>query len=536
MSDAEPLAEYHRQFEADVFVSYAHRDDDRIGREPQGWVSQFHADLAAQIRVYLGADAFVWRDNDVHNNDDFQKKIVHRLARTAMFMPVVSASFLNSEWCMREAKEFAAAAEKNFGMYLDGEKKRIFKVERIPTDRNILPEELQGTTTYKFFVDGKRPLRPYISDLDGLAYYAQLVDLAIDVADTIRRLAAVAGAGGSPAIEAGLTKEHAAGATDKRIVYLAEATYALDDVSAELRRDMKDRGYVVLPEGDLPRRARDYRECVSQLLTRCDVAVHLVGSEYGFVPEGEEKKSNVWIQHELALSHARKGNLKQIVWLSRNGEPGVRQKAFVNYLRADREATAQSETLEGGIEELKTEIYDTFDRLERMRAAAANAVKSAAGTKPEGFAVAPTGDEPCVDADTPLRVYILCERADRQTPEFVAFRRYLISQGLETLLPTVGDSDGETLALHREKLAECDAALIYFGCGAPRWFEVKLNDFRKLLRNRTPPVRAKGVYIAGPSTLEKEEVETNEAIVLHSQDGFSPETMRPFLTKLLSAE
>lgn len=45
MSESVSLGEYRRLFEADVFVSYAHRDDDRIGREQQGWISQFHQDL-----------------------------------------------------------------------------------------------------------------------------------------------------------------------------------------------------------------------------------------------------------------------------------------------------------------------------------------------------------------------------------------------------------------------------------------------------------------------------------------------------------
>jgi hypothetical protein len=535
MTDTDPLSEYLAKFEADVFVSYAHKDDDRIGREPMGWVSQFHEDLAGQIRVYIGSDARVWRDNDVRNNDDFEKKIARRLARTAMFLPVVSASFLNSEWCLREVKEFAAGAEKNFGMHLDGEKKRIFKVERIPTDRNALPEALQGTTTYKFFVDGKRPLRPNISDRDGEAYYAQLVDLAIDVADAMRRLAIVAKTGGGALESAPAAASTGAGV--KRVVYLAETTYALDAAVAELSRDLKDRGYVVLPEADLPRRARDYRERVSRLLERCDVTVHLVGADYGFIPEGEEKKSNVWIQHELALARATEGKLEQIVWLPGGGEVDERQKTFIDYLRHDPVATAKAEILEGGVEELKTEIHDTFERLEKARAAAAASARqtSAGGAAQRPAGARSTAEEPCPDEDVPLRVYILCERADRQTPEFVALRKFLAAQGLETLLPTAGENEGETLEMHREKLADCDAALIYFGAGAPRWFEVKLNDFRKLLRNRTPPVRAKGVYVAEPSTMEKDEVDTNEAVVLRPHGGFAPEAIMPFLVKLLPA-
>ncbi len=507
---------YRQFFDADVFVSYAHRDDDQIGRERQGWVSQFHEDLVSQIRVYLGGDARVWRDNDIRNNDDFERKIVHRLARTATLLSVVSASFVNSEWCLREVREFAAHAEELFGMHVDGEKKRLFKVERIPTDRSILPEELAGTTTYRFFVDGKRPLRPNISDRDGETYYSQLVDLAIDIAAVMRRLAELAKhgpqTGSVPAPVPTLSP------ADGRIVFVAETTMDLDDHLAEVRRDLKDRGFVVLPEGDLPRRARDYRTKVKELLARAELSVHLVGNEYGFIPEGEAQKSNLWIQHEIALERSSAPDFQQVVWIGGDSASDPRQAAFLDYLRTDPDATARAEMLEGGLEELKTEIHDALAKLERARKIAAE--------KPKPPAL------PAPAPDEPLCIYIICDPADRQNPQLVALRRHLLAMGHEPMLPLAGESDADTIEDHREKLASCDASIIYYGAGSPRWFAAKLNDFRKILRNRPKPVLAKAIYIAGPITTDKREVETNEARVLLAGDSFEPATIEPFLARL----
>ena len=510
---------YRQYFDADVFVSYAHRDDDQIGRERQGWVSQFHEDLISQIRVYLGGDARVWRDNDIRNNDDFERKIAHRLARTATLLSVVSASFVNSEWCLREVKEFAAHAEELFGMHVDGEKKRLFKVERIPTDRAILPEELLGTTTYRFFVDGKRPLRPNISDRDGETYYSQLVDLAIDITDVMRRLAEMAkhGAHPGPALLPAPTLSSAEG----RVVYVAEATMDLDDHLAEVRRDLKDRGFVVLPEGDLPRRARDYRTKVEGLLARAELSVHLVGNDFGFIPEGEARKSNLWIQHEIALERSKAPDFQQIVWIGGDAASDARQEEFLDYLRTDPEATARAEMLEGGLEELKTEIHDALAKLERARRVAAEKPKP------------PTLPAPAEAAsDDPLCIYIICDPADRQDPQFVALRRHLLALGHEPMLPLAGESDADMIEDHREKLASCDASIIYYGAGSPRWFAAKLNDFRKILRNRPKAVLAKAIYIAAPITMDKQEVETNEARVLLAGDSFQPATIEPFVARL----
>ncbi len=513
--------DYRKAFDADVFVSYAHRDDDIIGRERQGWISQFHEDLVQQIRVYLGSDARVWRDCDIRNNDDFERKIVNRLARTATLLPIISASFVNSEWCQREVKEFAAQAEKRFGMLVDGEKRRIFKVERIPTDRNILSEELQGTTTYRFFVDGKRPLRPSISDRDGAEYYAQIVDLAVDVAEVMRLLAKKA--------SLGETDTEATPAQSERTVYVAETTSDLQYRLEEIRRDLKARGFRVVPDSDLPRRAQDYCAAVAELLSHCCMSVHLIGQEYGAVPEGESRQSIVGLQHRLALDRLDDPKFSQVIWIAAGERSDERQLAFLKYLREDAQATAAVELLEGGIEELKTEIYDKLALLDKS-------AKDAA-TPPQvplsgGLEAMPSV---LVAADEPLRIYILCERADRRAPTLVALRRYLVAEGYEPMLPTEGDNDTATLEEHVEKLRYCDACMIYYGEGSERWFEAKLNDIRKTLRNRVKPVVDKIIYIAGPPRPEKDDVETNEARVIRGGDTFDPRTLEAFLAKLRAA-
>jgi hypothetical protein len=53
-----------------------------------------------------------------------------------------------------------------------------------------------------------------------------------------------------------------------------------------------------------------------------------------------------------------------------------------------------------------------------------------------------------------------------------------------------------------------------------------------MLRNRSKPVLAKAVYIAGPERPEKDDVKTNEARVIRGGDAFDPQALEPFLAKL----
>ena len=99
-------------FEEDVFISYAHNDDDIYAQEPWGWVTRLHQDLEQRVRNYLGSDIRFWRDCEIRNNDDFTKKILNRLVRTAAFLSVLSPSFIQREWCRRELDTFAGQADR----------------------------------------------------------------------------------------------------------------------------------------------------------------------------------------------------------------------------------------------------------------------------------------------------------------------------------------------------------------------------------------------------------------------------------------
>jgi hypothetical protein len=94
--------------------------------EPTGWVSQFHENFARLLNEQLGRRPNIWRDNDLTPNEVFEAKIFNRLAKAAIFLPVLSKIFINRPYCLRELKAFVENVEKNLATYADndgGEKK-----------------------------------------------------------------------------------------------------------------------------------------------------------------------------------------------------------------------------------------------------------------------------------------------------------------------------------------------------------------------------------------------------------------------------
>ncbi len=513
---------YLPDFDEDVFISYAHNDDDVYAQEPWGWVTRLHQDLEQRVRNYLGSDIRFWRDCEIRNNDDFTSKIFRRLARTATLLSVLSPSFLQREWCRRELDAFTGHAERHVGVLIDEEKSRIFKVEKMPVDREALPPAMQGTKTYRFYEpDPTQPkrlheLRPLLGGEYYRRYFEEMDELAKDIAGLLRDMARAAASGANQARSERLT------------VYVAEATSELDDKVGELRRDLKDRGYLVLPDGDLPYRAAGYKDKVRQCLKPAALSVHLVGAEYGFVPEGETK-SNVWLQHDLAIERGVDPSFLRLIWMPGDvRSQDQRQSEFITHLQEDAGVQKGADLLTGNLEELKTVIHEKLaeirTRQEKAQAAAVSAAASGNGGEAQKRA-----------PDEPLRVYVMCDRVDRKSPSLVALRKCLLGQGYEPILPTESEDQGNALQMHIENLGLCDACLIYYGGGSPDWFEAKLRDLRKFLRGRQPPVVAKAVYIASPSSDHKDEVETLEAGVLRGAETFSPDLLEPFLQKLRAA-
>src|ERR1700760_3970196 len=104
---------YLSDFEEDVFISYATIDDDPLPGEQVGWVAQLHQYLDARVKVRLGADNVrLWRDFEIRNNEEFATKIMGRLSKTAALLSVLSPSFLNREWTIRELQTFVQQAER----------------------------------------------------------------------------------------------------------------------------------------------------------------------------------------------------------------------------------------------------------------------------------------------------------------------------------------------------------------------------------------------------------------------------------------
>jgi hypothetical protein len=490
---------YLSSFKHDIFISYSHIDNRPLTPGQRGWIDSFHETLEVRLAQVLGADAAVWRDPELPGNEHFNESLPARASNAAIFVSIVSPRYVQSEWCLKELRVFCSSAQKSGGLRI-GDRSRLFKVLKFPVDEPDAVPELTSTIGYEFFARDRqgipRELDPDMGDEERRGFRRKVDDIAYHVRELLKEFR-----DGASLVR---QVERPVG----RVVYLAETTWDLRDEREVVRRELRQRGFRILPEAPLPF-SPDYRKLVRDHLRESELSVHMVGTDYGAVPE-RETSSIVAIQYEQAGQRVGVNGVMRVVWIPDGHSPAEpRQQEFLHALRTDPAAHRATEILEGaGIEDLKTTIHDILERRPSIRESRA----------PDAAAQA----EPVV--------YLVCDPRDLEAA--LHLRDYLVAHAVEAVLPLMEGDEPEIRSDHQQNLVACDAALVYWGGASEAWVRSQLRELLKAPGyGRADAIPTQGLYVAAPETAAKARFLTRQVMMLHERTTFQAD-VEPFLDRL----
>jgi len=486
----------------DIFISYAHIDNLSPLPGKDGWISSFHKAIEIRVAQLMGSRPRVWRDPKLQGNDVFADTLVDKLRGVALLVSVLSPSYVHSEWCRRELREFVEVNQAG-GHLTVGDKSRIFKIVKTPVPREELPGEVQALLGYEFYkVDPETGHAEELGELFGqeaqVEFWMKVDDLAHDIVETLDLVS-------KP--DAADVSQPAAEESALPVVYLSETTADLRDARDSLKRELQRAGYTVLPDEPFPLVSPEFDQFVERHLARCRLAVHLVGSRYGLVPEGARRSV---VERQIALAAARESfGLERLLWIPpETAGSDERQAQVLAQLRSGKGLSRRSDLYEGPLEELKAAVRDRLEKLARPEQPPAPSASGGA-----------------------TRVYLICDRLDQESVAPVA--DLLFAKGLEVTLPL---REGDETALredHEENLRLCDAVLVYVGAGTELWLRRMQRDLARVVGlGRTEPIRTVGFLVAGPSTPQKEAFRTHDGVVLKEAGPVTAATLGPFLASL----
>ena len=160
-----------------AFLSYAQFND----KHDSGWVTQFRRQLSGEVQAQTGVPFDIFQDRkDIRWGENWRQRIKTSIDSATFFITILTPSFLNSEECLKELRQFLAHEKKLKRNDL------ILSVHYIPC-KNILPRldpkltkairdhQLWDWTALRF------------ESLEDLKTRKVLADLAKDIRDAIDR-------------------------------------------------------------------------------------------------------------------------------------------------------------------------------------------------------------------------------------------------------------------------------------------------------------------------------------------------------------
>ncbi|MGF1571256.1 MAG: hypothetical protein ACFCVD_24805 [Nodosilinea sp.] len=489
------------KFDRDIFISYAHIDNQALTEDLGGWVSILHRGLDIRLGQLRGEQPNIWRDLKLSGNDVFSDTILEQFPNLAVLVSILSPRYVKSEWCLRELEHFYTAAGARGGVKI-GDKHRIFKIIKTFLPREKHPQPLGQLLGYEFYDTDESGRPREFSKLYGpeseRKFWAKLDDLAYDIHQTLEILEALPE--GSDANDA---SQATAATLDGKVIYLAETTSDLTEARAKIRRELEQAGHKVLPVAPLPDPPA-FTQTVREALAQAALSVHLlspapirqVSTTEQTLDEAYQQiavlrsRDQVKLADQYRQEHA---DFSRILWMPPGAE-NLHLDEFIQALQND------TDLISTNLESLKDIIHDRLLH----------------PPQPAG---------PALALDGTVQLYLDCDERDLETSDIEPLYAWL-EQHFRVVLP---DYEANGVARSETLLKQCEAVLIYYGQASSLWLKRRLLALKKTLYGRPRPLLAKAVYMADPS---KQRFSDPEVPIIEGFSGFSPDLLNVFLEQL----
>ena len=464
-------------FEHDVFVSYAHVDDEVFPGRSIGWVSELVQFLKLRLNQKLGrADAYsLWIDRELGAYAPISEQLMGTIAKTAVLLVILSPGYVASEWCRRERNGFLRLVRA-------GGATRVMVVEREPIEDSQWPDELKDLKLFRFWMAQEtkpRRILGYPKPDDDNEYYSRMEDLCADLADMLKRMRT----SGEPA---------QVSPQSGPLVYLARTTYDLDHEWNDVKRYLDQAGIRVLPETSYPLEADTFRASAERDIRQCKLVVQLLS----MVPLRKPATSPTDFA-TIQLDLAKQLGKPVLQWRHPELDPDIVRDEL------------QKKLLEGS--NVRAESLEDFKQEVRKRAFAKTVVPPP--VRAFVFVDVDVQDGPLADA--------VCASLDQFGAEWV-LPRAMSCKGRE-LDPEAVRSDLEY------NLRDCDALIIVYGNSDVDWVRNQLRLSRKTLASRERPLNALAVFEGPPADKQPLGRRLHGKRVVDCRNGFNETELLRFL-------
>ncbi len=272
---------YVAGYEHDIFISYAHRDDESPAGAQQGWVTTLCQELRKGLSAKLdGPPPDVWMDHRLAMNAALGPELDERLSRSAVLLIVVSPPYLGSHWCREERGTFLGLVKRRRGAKAAGS---VFVIEKDRVEER--PPELNDLVGRPLWIcdDNDRVVTRTLGWPQprgaGDPYWDQVNWISTYLAEQLKLLKRTAD--GPPAVRNGTDAPEPLAHDARPAVLVARATDDLYEEHTLVLNYLQQAGIQTLPEEGFPEDPEAVRGVAERCLPRAKVFVQLLGPKVG---------------------------------------------------------------------------------------------------------------------------------------------------------------------------------------------------------------------------------------------------------------
>jgi hypothetical protein len=144
---------YIKGYTYDIFISYAHVDNNLTSWENLGWIEKFYKDLDALLTRRIGRPGVIkiwWDKRKLDGSVLFDNSIEEGIKKSAILICLNSPSYIGSDYCKKELDLFYSKAKQEpLGLEI-ANRSRLLNVLLYNIPFNEWPPKLSGTSGFAF--------------------------------------------------------------------------------------------------------------------------------------------------------------------------------------------------------------------------------------------------------------------------------------------------------------------------------------------------------------------------------------------------
>jgi hypothetical protein len=476
----------------DIFVSYAHADDEVPIGAPSGWVTTLVGGMQTVLRRKLGGSgAAVYMDHQLAVNQQVTDTLLGAVRDSQVLVLVMSPGYQKSVWCQREMGNFLQASACRHSA------ENVFIIELEPVDRQSWHPALREFTPIPFWHKSLQDPYPRLmgfpipkADEDS-PYWSRVNELAHGIFLKLQR-------GGGESI------------APRPPVWVGETTDDLIEEREDLIGALRQHGFDVLPAAPYPVEGEAvYLAALRKDLERAVLAVQLLGPREGRLPAWAQS-SLVALQAEEAAAAAARRGIRLLRWRPLHVDPAAAKNPLYGELLRGENVTAS------GIEEFRQMVLKALATSEPAPAAPAAVTAALAAA-------------PAPDNDAPPLVLVQADPLDQDFA--LRVQDSLFELDVETILaaePSPDHSPEENRRAQEEQLKDCNAVVLVYGRAPAATIRA-----RYAFAARTMAQRGRGVWgalVDGPPGDKPDHGVRGRGIhTLNCRDGLDGEALQGFV-------